>query len=104
MTILNYAKMGMRHKDTATRDKVLDKILTSANRAATITTGILGMARNRSQSLEPTDLAKLVDDSLLLLEREMNRYRIRVETSLDRRSAGDGQRQSNSTGAHEPVD
>jgi signal transduction histidine kinase len=82
MTIINYAKMGMRHKDTATRDKALDKILTAANRAAKITTGILGFARNRSQSLEPTDLAKVVTDSLLLLEREMNRYRIRVETSL----------------------
>jgi signal transduction histidine kinase len=82
MTIINYAKMGMRHKDTATRDKALDKILTAANRAAKITTGILGFARNRSQSLEPTDLAKVVADSLLLLEREMNRYRIRVETSL----------------------
>jgi signal transduction histidine kinase len=82
MTIINYAKMGMRHKDTATRDKALDKILTAANRAAKITTGILGFARNRSQSLEPTDLAKVVADSLLLLEREMNRYRIRIETSL----------------------
>src|SRR6266496_6186568 len=56
MTILNYAKMGLRHKDTATRDKALDKILAAANRAAKITNGILAFARNRSQSLEPTDL------------------------------------------------
>ena len=34
MTILNYAKMGLHHKDTATRDKALDKILAAANRAA----------------------------------------------------------------------
>ena len=27
MTILNYAKMGMRHKDAATRDKCFEKIL-----------------------------------------------------------------------------
>ena len=71
MTIFNYAKMGMRHKDTATRDKALDKILAAANRAAKITNGILGFARNRSQSLEPTDLTRVVADSLLLLEREM---------------------------------
>src|SRR5262245_11361417 len=83
MTIINYAKMGLRHKDTATRDKALDKILTAANRAAKITNGILAFARNRSQSLEPTDLAKVVADSLLLLEREMSRYRIRVETVLE---------------------
>ena len=45
MTILNYAKMGVRHKDAATRDKCFDKILASANRAATITNTVLGMAR-----------------------------------------------------------
>ena len=81
MTILNYAKMGMRHKDAATRDKCFEKILASANRAATITNTVLGMARNRSAGQEPTDLAKLVDDTLLLLEREMNKYRVVVEKS-----------------------
>jgi len=81
MTILNYAKMGTRHKDAATRDKCFDKILASANRAATITNTVLGMARNRKAGLEPTDLCKLVDDTLLLLEREMNKYRVVVEKS-----------------------
>src|SRR2546430_11722050 len=71
MAILNYAKMGLRHKDTATRDKALDKILAATNRAAKITNSILGFARNRSQTLEPTDLVKVIDDSLVLLEREM---------------------------------
>jgi signal transduction histidine kinase len=81
MTILNYAKMGVRHKDVATRDKCFEKILASANRATTITNTVLGMARNRSAGQEPTDLAKLVDDTLLLLEREMNKYRVVVEKS-----------------------
>ena len=81
MTILNYAKMGVRHKDAATRDKCFEKILASANRAATITNTVLGMARNRAAGQEPTDLAKLVDDTLLLLEREMNKYRVVVEKS-----------------------
>jgi len=83
MTILNYAKMGLRHKDTATRDKALDKILNAANRAAKITNGILAFARNRSQSLEPTDLARVIGDSMMLLERELNKYRIRVETQIE---------------------
>jgi signal transduction histidine kinase len=83
MTILNYAKMGLRHKDAATRDKAFDKILAAANRAAKITNSILGFARNRSQSLEPTDLAKVIDDSLVLLEREMSKYRIRVEKQIE---------------------
>jgi len=61
MTILNYAKMGARHKDAATRDKCFEKILASANRAATITNTGVGMARNRSAGQESTDLAKLVE-------------------------------------------
>jgi signal transduction histidine kinase len=83
MTILNYAKIGLRHKDTPTRDKALDKILAAANRAAKITNGILSFARNRSSGIEPTDLTRVVSDSMLLLEREMSKYRIRVETQFD---------------------
>jgi signal transduction histidine kinase len=80
MTILNYARLGMRHKDEPTRDKALEKIYASAQRAAKITAAVLGGARNRSGDFEPTDLAQLVDDALVLLERELQKYRI----SLDR--------------------
>lgn len=79
MTIINYAKLGMRHKDTASRDKAFEKILSAANRAAKITGSVLGMARNRSSGQEPTDLARLIEDTLVLLEREMNKYRITIE-------------------------
>jgi signal transduction histidine kinase len=79
MTIINYAKLGLRHKDAATREKAFDKILAAANRAARITSSVLGMARNRSAGQEATDLAALVEDTLMLLEREMNKYRVRVE-------------------------
>jgi signal transduction histidine kinase len=82
MTILNYAKMGLRHKDEATRDKAFQKVLTAAERAAKITNSVLGMARNRSQSFEPTDVAKLIEESLVLLERELRNHRISVETNL----------------------
>jgi signal transduction histidine kinase len=79
MTIINYAKMGLRHKDQATREKAFDKILTAGNRAAKITSGILGMARNRSGKREPTDLVRLVEDTLVLLERELSKYHVAVE-------------------------
>jgi signal transduction histidine kinase len=82
MTILNYARMGLRHKDEATRDKALDKIHTAAQRAAKITNSVLGMARNRSADFEPTDLRQLVEETLVLLEREMSKYRIAVETNF----------------------
>ncbi|MBN2291569.1 MAG: sensor histidine kinase [Pirellulales bacterium] len=79
MTIINYAKLGMRHRDNATREKAFDKILSAGNRAAKITNSVLGIARNRSTSLEPTDLVQLIEETLILLEREMNKYRIKVE-------------------------
>jgi signal transduction histidine kinase len=79
MTVINYAKLGLRHQDTPTRDRAFEKILAAGTRAARITSTILGMARNRSDAFEPTDLGQLVDDTLLLLERELSKYRVSVE-------------------------
>ena len=83
MTVINYAKMGLRHKDEATRDKALAKILAAGERAATITKTLMTMARNRSDERQPTDLTQLVNDSMILLEREMRKYRVRVEMRLE---------------------
>ncbi len=82
MTIINYAKMGIRCRDDATRDKALDKILAASQKAARITNSILGVARNRTDNFEPTDLAQLIDDALVLLERELNKYRVRVDREI----------------------
>src|SRR5206468_5021473 len=71
MTILNYARMGLRHKDEATRDKALDKILAAAQRASKITSTILAVARNRSGNFEPTHLKQIVEDTLVPLVREL---------------------------------
>lgn len=82
MTILNYAQLGQRHKDEATRDKAFEKILAASQRASKITSGVLGMARNRSAAFEATDLAKIIDECLVLLSRELNKYKIAIETQL----------------------
>jgi len=79
MTILNYAKIGLRNKDEATRDKALDKIMAAAQRAEKITNSVLGLARNRKEEFAPTDLAKILQESLVLLEREMQKYRVAVQ-------------------------
>ena len=79
MTISNYAKMGLRHKDEETRDRVLQKIHAAGERAAKITNSVLGVARNRSDAFEPTSLSTLVEQSLVLLERELRKYRVSVE-------------------------
>ncbi len=78
-TILNYAKLGLRHRDQPTRDKALERILSASQRAAKITASVLAMARGRANRVEPTDLTLLVEDVLVLLEREMMKYRVQVE-------------------------
>ncbi|MDR1484548.1 MAG: sensor histidine kinase [Planctomycetaceae bacterium] len=78
-TVINYAKLGMRHVDKTSQKNALEKILVAANRAAKVAGTILAAAKNRKQSLEPTNLISLVDDVMLLLEREMNKYKIIVE-------------------------
>ena len=84
MTIINYAKMGMRHDDKQTRDKAFDKINNAGMRAAKITNAVLGMARNRSEHFELTDVSKLIDESMVLLEREMQKFRISVDIDIDK--------------------
>ena len=78
MTILNYAKLGLRNKDEASRDKALEKILAAAQRAEKITNSVLGLARNRKEEFAPTDLPAILQESLVLLEREMSKYKIAV--------------------------
>lgn len=83
MTVINYARLGIRNRDDESRDKALSKILEASERAAKITSTILAQARNRSESFEPTDLAGIVVDTLVLLERELNKYRISVEQDFE---------------------
>ena len=82
-TIINYAKLGLRHKDEPSRDKALTKILAAAQRAEKITNSVLGFARNRGHDRQPTDLAQLVEQSLVLLERELQKYRVQVELQME---------------------
>jgi signal transduction histidine kinase len=78
-TILNYAKLGLRHRDQPTRDKALERILSAGTRAAKITASVLGMSRSGSTRFEPVNLHLLIEDVLVLLERELMKYRVQVE-------------------------
>ncbi|MFY7874999.1 MAG: histidine kinase dimerization/phospho-acceptor domain-containing protein, partial [Pirellula sp.] len=53
MTVMNYAKMGLRNKDDASREKAFSRILEAANRGAKITSMVLGLSRSRPGELEP---------------------------------------------------
>jgi len=95
-TILNYAKLGLRHRDQPTRDKALERILSAGTRAAKITASVLGMSRSTSTRVEPVHLPALVEDVLVLLERELMKYRVQVEREfapVPRVSANPGQLQ-----------
>lgn len=83
MTIINYAKLGIRNKEEAPRDKAFQRILIAAERANKITNAVLGVARNRSDQCHPTDLEKIVNETIYLLEREMQKYRVRIELETE---------------------
>ena len=78
-TVINYAKMGLRHPDDATRTKSFDRILSAGQRAAKITTGMLAYARNSSDRIEPCDLKKLLEDVLMLVQKDLQMHRINVD-------------------------
>ena len=82
-TVINYAKMGARSQDSAIRDKSFQRILTAGERAAKITHSVLGMASNRQDHPAPVDLRPLVEETLVLLERELRKYRVDVEIDFN---------------------
>jgi signal transduction histidine kinase len=82
-TVINYAKLGLRHKDNATREKAFDKILAAGQRASRITTGLLSYARRGSDRREPTDLIGLAREVLVLVEKDLQMHRVRLQTVFD---------------------
>jgi signal transduction histidine kinase len=78
-TIINYARLALRSTDDANRSQALEKILKGSQRAATIINSMLGFARNNSTHREPTDIVALVEEVLLLAEKDLSKHRIHVE-------------------------
>lgn len=84
-TVINYAKLGLRHKDAATREKAFNKILAAGQRASRITTGMLSYSRQRNERREPADLVQLVEDVLVLVEKDLQMHRVSLQTQFDGR-------------------
>jgi signal transduction histidine kinase len=78
-TILNYAKMGLRGQDPAAQTQAFERILRGGQRAATIVNSMLGFARNNATQRDTTDLVKLVEDVLVLTEKDLSKHRIQIE-------------------------
>jgi signal transduction histidine kinase len=82
--ILNYAKLGLRNPDPAYRERALTRILEAAQRAAAITSGMLGLSRpgRNPNHREPVDLNRLVEEVVLLVGKDLARHRVRLELHL----------------------
>lgn len=80
-TIINYAKIGIKaENDPAGRTQALEKILKGSQRAATIINSMLGFARNNATQRVVTDVVRLVEDVLILADKDLSKHRIQVET------------------------
>ena len=81
--VMNYATFALRGDDPKRMRKSLEKILGASERACTITTDILGYARDRADRITATSLCQLMDEALALIERELNKGGIRYTKHYD---------------------
>jgi signal transduction histidine kinase len=79
-TIINYARLAIRAEgDDTARTQALERILKGSQRAATIINSMLGFARNTATQHEQADIAGVVDEVLVLCEKDLSKHRIQVE-------------------------
>jgi signal transduction histidine kinase len=79
-TIINYARMAQRpDQSEASRLQALEKILKGGQRAATIINSMLGFARSTSTKREVTDIVALVEETLILTDKDLSKHRIHVD-------------------------
>ncbi len=79
-TVINYAKLGQKPEcSEATKQQAFEKILKGSQRAAAIISSMLGFTRNQSMAREMTDLCALVEEVLLLCEKDLTKHQVRVD-------------------------
>jgi len=84
-TIINYAKMGTRNPTAASQAQCFEKILRGSQKAAGIVNSMLGFARNDSTTREEVDIAHLVEEVLLLTEKDLSKHRIHIDKNIEKR-------------------
>ncbi len=78
-TITNYAKIGLKGQSPAAQAQAFEKILRGGQRAAAVVNSVLGFARNNSATRESTDIVHLVEEVLLLTEKDLSKHRVHME-------------------------
>jgi signal transduction histidine kinase len=82
-TIINYARLALRNPaDEGGRTQALERILKGGQRAAVLINSMLGFARNTANQSQPTDLVSLVEETLILTEKDLSKHRVHVETKF----------------------
>jgi signal transduction histidine kinase len=81
-TIINYAKLGMKGQETVAQAQAFERILRAGQRAGTLVNSMLGFARNNGAARQQTDLAKIVEEVLILTEKDLSKHRIQVEKRM----------------------
>ncbi len=84
-TIINSAKLGMRNPNAEEKQKAFDRVVKAGNRAAVIAGGMLGFARKSATHRTKCDIARLVEEALILTEKDLSKHRVQVETKIHSR-------------------
>lgn len=78
-TLINYTKLAMKAQEAESRNQAMEKVLKGSQRAAIIVNSMLGFARKGTNKREPINLAKLVDEVLVLTEKDLTKHQIKLE-------------------------
>lgn len=84
-TIINSAKLGMRNQDVAEKQVAFERIIKAGQRAAVIASGMLGFARKSGSHRQTCDIARLVEEVLILTDKDLSKHRVHVETKITTR-------------------
>src|SRR6266436_3303667 len=79
-TLINYAKLGLRPDcSDASKQQAFEKILKGSQRAAVIISSMLGFARHSSTQRALTELVPLVEEVLVLTDKDLSKHQIKLE-------------------------
>jgi signal transduction histidine kinase len=84
-TIINSAKLGSRNPDVREKQIAFERIVKASQRAAAIAGGMLGFARKSATHRQHCDIARLVEEVLILTEKDLSKHRVQVETRIHSR-------------------
>jgi signal transduction histidine kinase len=84
-TIINSAKLGMRNANPDEKQLAFERVVKAGQRAAVIAGGMLGFARKSASHRQKCDIARLVEEVLILTEKDLSKHRVQVETRFHSR-------------------